>query len=172
MVSLHNKAWGHLFHTTMSSSVIELLNSYINSLWKFCLLGEFFFQKLQMVAPSDHQQWLSTSWVDWCLSAPVILPWTDLLLACSLSVHSSIMNHIGVWWAFPIWERLQPYFFLNEITCFWKLFSFSVLCKNGKEVFKDHQPVCVSSINNFWTSWWIWMKFCIEVMPLKGTSMW
>jgi hypothetical protein len=34
----------------------------------------------------------------------------------------------------------------------------------------NHQYVRLSSANNFWTAWYIFMKFGTEVMPFKGTS--
>jgi hypothetical protein len=33
----------------------------------------------------------------------------------------------------------------------------------------NNQPVCVCATNNFWTDWWILIKFGRQVMPLKMT---
>jgi hypothetical protein len=45
---------------------------------------------------------------------------------------------------------------------------FSPLSKN--ESSPNHQPVCVCVPSNFWTDWWIFMKFGRWVMPLKTTQ--
>jgi hypothetical protein len=41
--------------------------------------------------------------------------------------------------------------------------------------FLHHEYVCLSvrlsATNNFWTAWYIFMKFGTDVMTFKGTSM-